>query len=520
MSEEVRQNDKQNDRNPYGVVCSLIYISIILLVGLPLWWTTTSPSRHSLPDVTALLVRSQTIVHKIVVTVVAVDDGLDREDLKSQLIHNWPQRFSGDGSLAYEYEWKVRPLLRSEEMIFDKYKNQKDIVDIDNELNSLDGHQTKGKLWLFVLAHNSPLIPDPNTHVFGRNRFFFVKNNQKNLGERSLGEAINGLVESTLLLSDNSYNSQRIDFLLNPQIDLIVNIVSESEEQTQDFLSKVDQIHQIGDVALIRESGVAELIRFSLNSQILHLVFKDRFMSSHLVANNLTDERLFDISHVPLLMNTIESRVVEHNNKQSYHLLVYVPKDKPLYFYDSKTETKSNLMVTPFRGAVLIWNQQNAFVNGFRSTIRNLIALPDNIEPDLVKKEIFFAHWELDAIRRSLTQKQILKTLSSLESISKLILKVSNIVIIEEISDRMHTAVELSIGAIDALSGPDLQNAYKLSSRAYLSSETAFFDPSLLSLLYFPDDQKYAVYFPLFLPVSLPVVTSAYHLYKTFGRKK
>lgn len=29
--------------------------------------------------------------------------------------------------------------------------------------------------------------------------------------------------------------------------------------------------------------------------------------------------------------------------------------------------------------------------------------------------------------------------------------------------------------------------------KAYESSEKAFFDPSLLALLYFPDDQKYVV---------------------------
>ena len=520
MAEEKTENDKQNELNIYGIVCSLIYISVILCVGLPLWWTTTSPSRHSLPDVSALLVHSQTIVHKVPVTVVAVDNKLDREELKSQLSYNWPQRFSADGTVAYEYEWKVRPLVKNEELIFEKHGKQKEIIDVDNELDLLDGHQIKGKLWIFVLDSDSFLIPEQKTHIFGRNRFFYLKNDPKNFGEKSLAEIINDLVESTLILTDNSYNSQRINFLLNPQIDLIVNIVDESEEQTELFLSKVDQIHQFGDIALIKDSGVSELIRFNLNTQILHFVFKDSFISSHLLSNNKTDGRLFDTTHVPLLMNTIESRVVEHNNKQSYHLLVYVPNDKPLYFYDSKSDSKSNLMVTPFRGGVLIWNRPNDFVNGFRSVVRNLIALPDNIPANLVKNEIFFAQWELDSIRRAVIQKQILKTLSSLESISKLIVKVSNIVIIEEISRRMHTAVDLSIQAIDSLSESDLQNAYKLSSKAYLSSETAFFDPSLLSLLYFPDDQKYAVYFPLFLPVSLPVVTSLYHLYKTFVKRK
>ena len=41
-----------------------------------------------------------------------------------------------------------------------------------------------------------------------------------------------------------------------------------------------------------------------------------------------------------------------------------------------------------------------------------------------------------------------------------------------------------------------------------LKAEAAFFDPSLLALLYFPDDQKYAIYVPYFLPVGLPILLS------------
>ena len=514
-SETDIQNDRQNEINYYGIVSSLIYISIILLVGIPLWWTTTSPSRHSLPDISALLVSSQRIGHKFPVCIVTIDESVEREVLKTELINNWPQRFSADGSVAYLYEWKVRPLLQSEQTVFD---NNKTLLDIDNQLNGIEGHNSKGKLWIFVLPNNTTLIPSDKSHVFGRHRFFYIRDNDKAFGDKSLAEIVVDLVESTQLLTDNSYNSQRIEFLLNPEIDLIVNVVNENEEYNGVLEQKLDEIHRIGDLAFIKESGISELIRFNLNSQVLHYVFNDRFISSHLIKTNDSTERLFDVINVPVLMNTVESRVVEHNNKQSYHLLVYIPSDNQLFFYDKELKTKSNLIVTPFRGGILIWDKPNDFVNGFRAIIRNLIGLPNDIPSNLVTNEIFFTKWETDSIRRSITQKQILKTLQSLESINKLILKVSNIVIIEEIANRMHTAVDLSIEAIERLSESDLDNAYKLSTKAYLSSETAFFDPSLLSLLYFPDDQKYAVYFPLFLPVSLPVVSSLYHLYRTLRK--
>ena len=47
-------------------------------------------------------------------------------------------------------------------------------------------------------------------------------------------------------------------------------------------------------------------------------------------------------------------------------------------------------------------------------------------------------------------------------------------------------------------------------------AEAAFFDKSLLALLYFPDDQKYAIYIPFFLPVGIPVLLSLKTLLKFF----
>ena len=59
-----------------------------------------------------------------------------------------------------------------------------------------------------------------------------------------------------------------------------------------------------------------------------------------------------------------------------------------------------------------------------------------------------------------------------------------------------------------------LVEGYQASREALEFSETAFFDQSLLALLYFPDDQKYAIYIPFFLPVGIPVIFSLKTLFK------
>lgn len=66
-------------------------------------------------------------------------------------------------------------------------------------------------------------------------------------------------------------------------------------------------------------------------------------------------------------------------------------------------------------------------------------------------------------------------------------------------------SVQLSLEELEA---GRLLLAFQASKDAITSSEKAFFDPSLLHLLYFPDDQKFAIYIPLFLPVCVPIVLS------------
>lgn len=74
--------------------------------------------------------------------------------------------------------------------------------------------------------------------------------------------------------------------------------------------------------------------------------------------------------------------------------------------------------------------------------------------------------------------------------------------------------------ALSELEAGRLENAFKASKEAITSSEKAFFDPTLLHLLYFPDDQKFAVYIPLFLPMAVPILLSLVKIAKEYKLSK
>jgi phosphatidylinositol glycan class S len=62
----------------------------------------------------------------------------------------------------------------------------------------------------------------------------------------------------------------------------------------------------------------------------------------------------------------------------------------------------------------------------------------------------------------------------------------------------------------------NLTDAFYSSKTAFVSSEKAFFDKSLLEKLYFPEDQRFAIYIPLFVPVGIPILLSVKSIIKWF----
>lgn len=62
------------------------------------------------------------------------------------------------------------------------------------------------------------------------------------------------------------------------------------------------------------------------------------------------------------------------------------------------------------------------------------------------------------------------------------------------INDEVGASINLAVDSIqvagELMAQGDLLAAHKYAQQAFLAAETAFMEPSLLALLYFPDDQK------------------------------
>lgn len=239
----------------------------------------------------------------------------------------------------------------------------------------------------------------------------------------------------------------------------------------------------------------------------------------------------FKFSQLPHIITPLEKKLGSGISKSPcIHMILYVSScaNRPLCFL-SPDEMRVAGMISPQWGAVQILNpsEENCvnhtevnfssrdvmsiFVSQFHALLgikeKTDDALGDGIKVMKVLGPVLRS-WELDSLYRIRTVEQITSASLTLQSLSKLLGEISNIVINEEVGRCITSAVSsvhkaritLKIGMID--------EALEYSRKAHSAAETAFSDPSLLALLYFPDDQKYAVYIPLFLPIMIPVIMS------------
>lgn len=99
--------------------------------------------------------------------------------------------------------------------------------------------------------------------------------------------------------------------------------------------------------------------------------------------------------------------------------------------------------------------------------------------------------WEIDSLLRFRTVEQLTSAKLTLQSLAQLLEEISNIVITDVVGNRIKSALRLVHESAECLRRGDLERSFILSKEAFVTAEAAFSDPTLLALLYFPEDQKW-----------------------------
>jgi phosphatidylinositol glycan class S len=270
---------------------------------------------------------------------------------------------------------------------------------------------------------------------------------------------------------------------------------------------------------------ISDLFDVSIKSQILYL-------TSLNLKTKSSGENFVTADDLGLAIN-VDSQLSSHvSSKPTLNFLTYIPtiKQSPLKIQDSNGDvTLNNAFLVPRWGGVVILNTNNTdldmhhMMSVYVSQFRSLIGL-DYFNQDLVFKvgqhKTNINQVERDFLLRLGCVENLAVARLTMQGLSHLLTQISNIVINEEISKEVYLAVSDYQDSIKlAAEATKLEAAFHSSKKSFLSAEKAFYDDTLLALLYFPEDQKYAIYIPLFLPITISFMGSFLpFMKKRFGK--
>ncbi|XP_028277328.1 GPI transamidase component PIG-S [Parambassis ranga] len=532
-----------------GQLAALSIAAVVIIIGVPLWWRTTETYRAWLPvsQITELA-KLQLQLSADVEVVFARGTVTPEQQKKVPLTQTRDEEraVDEDTSLRYRYETKYRTATIMEEDAL----NQPTAAEADLSLHMLS-ESPCGSLVVYVIPETSLLLPeDVNVYIGQRRTALLRIGTQMRVGKtlEQLQAHLEPRINQVLQVMSFSHAditaalSDRVRFSPGNKEGIADSMrafkSSPGYEITFSLLNPDPKSHRLhwdieGAVQMYIQPLLAKLspvANFSIDSQTLNyamLGVNPRF-------DNSRGAYILNADSLAHVINPVEARLGSNaaSSNPVLNFLLYVPDahHSPLHIHDhKKQEVPSNAFHSPRWGGIMVYN-----VNGFYGTeaefpadininmskvmgvflaqLRLLLGVQSSSPPPgfLVAPcgSTGIADWELDRLMWSRSVENVATATTTITSLAQLLDQIGNIVINDNIAEQVSSAVSSLQLAVAELEAGNLGFALQYSKEAILASEKAFFDPSLLHLLYFPDDQKFAIYIPLFLPMCVPILLS------------
>uniref|UniRef100_A0A8D0BXQ5 Phosphatidylinositol glycan anchor biosynthesis class S n=1 Tax=Salvator merianae TaxID=96440 RepID=A0A8D0BXQ5_SALMN len=522
-----------------GKNAALSFATIVVVVGLPLWWKTTETYRASLPYSEIAELDTLQLLLSVPISVVFARGALpgDQErKLPFRNTQNVEIPFNAKTSVTTRYEASYRHASALEEAAL----LQPSLQEADDKL-SLTQESSVGSITVYVVPHTSLLLPQEATMYIGKYRGAILRSPR---GAEDVLAAVGAQVQQVAhamsftpeslaeALSDRVPMGQpgaewKRPFKSSLGYEVTFSLLNPDPRAHSVHWDIEGAVHQYVKPMLAKLSSVAE---FSVDSQILYyaaLGVTPRYDAS-------SSSYILSAYSLPHVINPVEARLGSSAASlyPVLNFLLYVPErtHSPLYIQDKDgNPVPTNAFHSPRWGGIMVYNVD--------PEASNETSLPRRVDINMVQvMEVFLAQlrllfgiqmgplpdgallensgnqglsdWELDRLLWARTVENVATVSTTLTSLAQLLDKISNIVIKDDIASQVYHAVQSAQKALRELSLGHLDPAFQASKAAVTSSERAFFDPSLLHLLYFPDDQKFAIYIPLFLPMAVPILLS------------
>ncbi|EME87502.1 uncharacterized protein MYCFIDRAFT_97278, partial [Pseudocercospora fijiensis CIRAD86] len=115
----------------------------------------------------------------------------------------------------------------------------------------------------------------------------------------------------------------------------------------------------------------------------------------------------------------------------------------------------------------------------------------------------------INSLTRERATSLIMSASSTLGALSRLTLKLTSIAIPDSVANSVDETLHRLDQACSDLRSGRFQSALRNARTAEEEVEKAFFEPSMVGQVYFPDEHKVAVYVPLLGPMAVPLIMSS-----------
>lgn len=241
-------------------------------------------------------------------------------------------------------------------------------------------------------------------------------------------------------------------------------------------------------------------------------------------------------------------KLVEHDNEQVLHFVLFLPSSthSPLRVRDPVSDgviAQPAWLVSQW-GGVVVWNRDaprqtapdaNIAAEALLSTPLTLDELAQPIELFSSQLSSLLGIYKdaatapsqiaIDGLAWRRTLEATRRTVETLEGILRLVEKIPNLGVNALVRDEVELALEkleqVRATAHERPPSSDIaERSLEAASDALTHASRAFFHPSMLGMLYFPDEHKYAIYTPLFGPLLLPLIAALVREIKLWKRRR
>ncbi|KAF9815498.1 hypothetical protein IEO21_04595 [Rhodonia placenta] len=462
---------------------------IVILLAVPLWWSTTSIERQSLPTANVLAQQERELVFPVRVHLDTSRYGGVENTI---LVQEVQRQLDSNRDLSEAQEMRVQIL--SEPSNGDTYQvslsrgaREPAVQGRQLSLDVQTDDQSSPTVLAMQLADTIVTLLAPYTAA------------RDSQTERVVKYAPRYRLAFTLLNEDSASGNAALTW----------DIRASLSKHIAPLLERLSVLHNF-----TVESQVQYHAPLAFDPQIVYSQDRTEY--------GLTQEDL------TVFVNSAEWTLSSSvSNDPVLHFVLFIPSQQhsPLHILDERGHSiASTAFVLPQWGGIVILNRPSLIVSRhlaasvldaafvtFRYQLKALLgvpALPSHVHlADASFDGAGITDWQLDALLRRRAVENVVGTQETLQSIVRLVDQIEGMPVGLDVKSDVLGALN-ALEKVYAAASASSARAAQSAGAAFSLASRAFFNPGMLALLYFPPEHKYAVYAPLFASSAAPLLAA------------